>query len=551
MDIVSVYDDDEEFDVEYRTYSLTCRHLVRNKRIFQSSAEIVKKIRLFEGYKLLQLFFDTQYNFWEAYHSDMVTKEILTGELDIAVFEGNITTEEHEQGVEMLNSWWDEQEYSVEFVIDVIQEARVKYLQKEALERNAEGEEFSVIINDAKKELDSDPFGRAKQASGLFSNPERYLKAVKSYQSGVSFVDSALDGGAQKGDFIGFVIPSGHGKTTMGLQIAAAQVEQNRHAIILQTEQDIEGDIALRTYVQATKLERKYWKNGWEGASRKVRKRFNEVKDKWETYFHIFPLRDAMPKSIDELFSYVEEVKSDIERRNRMLHKQADAFIDKYNKVNSAKKEEMLDKLLKTNQPLHKQVAVMLEGKPFEGEELVYVILDWWGDVRDALMEHAAGSKSEAAARRASRTWLKELKAKCSPEHFDCVNIVFQQLAGDAATKAAGRAQSSHSAQEDKNFNNRMDFCFTFSVMDSNQVLKVVSDKARRYRRLDCMAKLEGELCMFKEVKDPDKTYRALTEAIDEADDDASSEMPEDNREIDIASYEGTEDDDIDEGNFE
>lgn len=498
MDLALFDDASEESDFEYRDLAIVCRHLLRRQQLFEQLGPIAHEIGYFNKYRVLQTLFEAQWRYGEVYHMGLITRDWLVQELKASRISQSLDETDFNEAMALVNTWWEETEFSDDVIVDMLRSARLEYIDRDVRDRQEDGDNILEIIQDAKQALDIDPFSRAVEAS-LFTNPEKFLASIECYPCGVNFFDEALDGGGQAGDLIGVLAPSGGGKTTLAIQMCAAQVEKKRHVIYFQTEQDIEGDIAQRSFVQATKMEKRHWKGGWAKASMEARKQFMRVHKQWDKYYHPFSLRDCMPTSIDELFSYVEEVR----RKNPDL---AD-------------------------------------------EEPIYVILDWWGDIRDALMEHLTGSKSEAAARRASRTWLKQVKAKGAPVHCNCINMIFHQLSGEAASKSPERVQSSHNAQEDRNFNNRMDFCFTFSVLDSNNRTKVFSDKARRNRKQQCLVQLVGELCMFKQAKDPDSSTETLTEIID--DDMNFEDSPEDvtNGEAAADIYEtGLDDDDITDG---
>ena len=455
----AVFNDESETDpVAYLNRILVCRHVVRRKEIFDQSKALLKEIGYFTDYTMLKTLVDAQIVYAESFHGGMVTKDVITNAVKTGKANGTLAADDYAAAMELIELWWAEKpEYSDKAVMGILRTARKEFIDRQVMQRQEQGDDIHTIVSEAKRELDSDPFSRSAEADP-FGEPERYLAKIDKFATGVSFLDEALDDGGQLGDFIGFVAPSGGGKTTLGIQICAAQVELKKHVAYFQTEQGIEGDITLRTYVQATKIGRSQWAGGWKAVSEDTRQAFEKVRGLWKTYFHSFALRDNMPKSIDELFSYVEELR----------------------RVDKAP---------------------------------TYVVIDWWGDIRDALMETVTKGNSETAARRAGRTWLKEVKAKA--DQCQCVVIVLQQLSGDAASKSPDRIQSSHSAQEDRNFNNRMDFCFTCSVLDSSSRTKIYSDKARRHQKMKCLVELDGERCMFRAVS-ADTNSKTMTVAEDD-----------------------------------
>jgi len=523
MDVdLALLDDaeDGEDEVAYMQRSTVLRHLLRNKSIYDRVGSIAARIHFFNGYPLLSTLFKSFHGYCESYHGAAPSSETMLGCLMDAVDNGDIDEVDQKAGAELIMRWWKEDDWHLEeeFVLDIIKKARTSFINDQVLQRQEEQENIVDIVNDAKRELDVDPFARAMEANP-FTSPNAYLQNVKFYPSGPEYLDEALNGGGQIGDVIGWLAPSGGGKTTQAVQVCADQVAAMQHVVYFPTEQGIEGDIALRCFVQATKRKREYWQHGWDKVPADVKAEFERVRPRWETYFHPIPLRDNMPKSIDEMFSYVRDIQDKVAKRNKKLKARTSKLIDKlYKTADTEHHKKILKKIEAKEDPwVNKQVRrIFLDGEEFEGEEVVYVLVDWWGDIRDALMEYLVGQKSETAARRAGRTWLKELKSQCAPNHCGVVCIIFHQLSGEAASKNPGKRQSSHSAQEDRNFNNRMDFCFTLSVMDSNQRAKLFSDKARRFAKKECLVELDGELCMFRKAGDPNHAANALTTEEDE-----------------------------------
>jgi hypothetical protein len=454
-------DDEAQEAVDYRYRLIVIKHLLRKRAVFVQFADIASEIGYFRRDILFNYLLEYARKHFEGTQS-MPTFDALEAALHAGASAGQLAAVDVEDGMLLLRKWFA---VAARFEDDalvgrLLQLARQQYLENSVRSRQDDGEDLVDVITDVKRELDRDPFSRAME-SPLFQMPDKFLEHTERFPTGVNFLDNALDGGGQIGDFVGFLAPSGGGKTTMAIQICAAQVSRKRHVVYFQTEQGVEGDIALRTFVQATMVERKHWKDGWYRAPAFARASFQRVAEDWKTYYHVFPLRDAMPKSIAELFSYVEDLRDG-------------------------------------------------------GKAPLYIVIDWWGDIRDALIENVANTQSEAVVRRVSRVWLKEIKTRAA--QLNCIPFLLHQLSGEAAAKPAGKRQSSHAAQEDRNFNNRMDFCFTSSVLDSNNHAKVCSDKARRFAKMECLVHLNGDLCMFQEVGNSDKAASVLTEACSEPD---------------------------------
>jgi RecA/RadA recombinase len=282
-----------------------------------------------------------------------------------------------------------------------------------------------------------------------FENWRKNLIQVPRESLGISFIDMMLSGGAAAGELLGFLGPSGGGKSTFALQFTAMQALKNKHVLYQSAEQSIEGDFMERLCSLATNRERKIFENGFEALSQEVVEEIDTVGKIWGEYIHF----------------------NDISNIDIRLTDSRQLF-------------EPLEDLLKTCGSVD------------------WVVLDWWGRVRDKLMLGMEGYVSESEKRIHQRNWLHTLKQMA--KEYDTRVLIFHQLAGDVAGRSAGKAPSSHKAQEDSNFNNMMDFCFTWGLPDSEGYVIFATDKARRNAKTKCWSKLNGSMCRFEEKGSPD-----------------------------------------------
>jgi len=82
-----------------------------------------------------------------------------------------------------------------------------------------------------------------------------------------------------------------------------------------------------------------------------------------------------------------------------------------------------------------------------------------------------------------------------------------------SAGKSAAHINSTHDAQEDSNFNNRMDFAFALSRKGAGDSVSCHVDKARRYRNTVLKLRLDGERCRFHLQDDPDASGSELKDS--------------------------------------
>lgn len=461
MDYVEV-DSEEESAQNYRMKCLVARHLLQKPSLFEGAFDIVQETSFFDGYPLLQIIVRAVEQS-KMFHGPP-TLEMLEADLADS---SDLSEAQKKEGMELLTRWFSTSaafNYNEEMVWTELKQARQVHVAQE-VRSELEDEQRSVreIVQSAHRRFESEGFTAGLRESNPFSNPQKFL-ATRLYEpTGFTPIDICMDGGSEAGELVGFVIPSGGGKTTLGLQIAACQVERRNHVLYMQTEQQIEGDITMRAFCLATGMPRSEWKRGWNHASETARKRMDEVRDAWAEYFHVFSLKDDLPRTVDELFAPAWRLAE-------------------------------------------------------EGKTPKYIIFDWWGDLRDGFIEHLEKTGSDSESRRRSRVWMHDVKAQTG-RLGDCRTIMFHQLAGAEAEKVRFKANSSHSAQEDKNFNNRMDFCFTFSNKDKDDRVIMRSDKARRAENKEINLVLDGEYCRLQHANEPERA-QADAMRMDERDEE-------------------------------
>ena len=414
---------------------------------------VCEQFAFFRAFPVLEAAFEALYGFFREYN-EFPTPVIHRQDLETLGREKGVT-DVHLQSIMMQALEWMGKRLVNDGPAEDIMKAFRENAIRSRLRETLETDHLQKAVDEVIGELRIDPFQRPREENP-FSDPAAYLATTKPHPFGVTFMDVAMNGGAQLGETVGLIAPSGGGKTTIGLQVVERQVYEGRHVIYIATEQKLKGDLSLRTFVLATGMTRADWSCNWRDISPRALELYKKAEAPWRKYFHFYDVSRIQPTSIDALYAPVQE------------------------------------QIEKGNQP-------------------VYVIIDWWGDVRDALIEALTERQvSEAEIRRRSRGWLKEVVNKAS--ELRIVNFALHQLSGKAARKSAESVQSSHDAQEDSNFNNRMDFAFTFSKKASNGRVLCHVDKARRFRNETFQLKLDGDRCRFSLLNDAESTQGELTD---------------------------------------
>jgi len=410
--------------------------------------------KFFDDVPALAIAFEAVYGFYREYH-ELPTPMILCRDLRVLGQERGLSEPHIEALVAQAQEWLGRRTVNdgpAEVILRAFREDRIR----DRLRQQLETDHLQQAVGGAAEEIRTDPFCRAREENP-FNDPKYYLTVTKPFPFGPPFLDLAMNGGALLGETIGLVAPSGGGKTTVGFQIVERQVYEHRHVIVISTEQKMRGDLALRVFVLATDMTRSDWAGDWDKLPARARERWEKVKEPWLKYFHFYDISKLPLTSVDELYAPVRE-------------------------------------------------QIELGNKP------VFVIIDWWGDVRDALIASLSNQRtSEPEIRRRARSWLKEVVNKAS-EH-QIINVILHQLKGASAGKSAAHINSTHDAQEDSNFNNRMDFAFALSRKGAGDSVSCHVDKARRYRNTVLKLRLDGERCRFHLQDDPDASGSELKDS--------------------------------------
>jgi hypothetical protein len=430
---------------------MVLQHLLRRPSIFKASLGSLAENDYFEDDAELSWVYKCAVAYYENFNEPPTEGSLLV-ELD---------GPEHTQMRGYIKEWFslpDTYSWSDKLVKDEILEfvagSRLTAM-REAMDEGDIGNRHDMreVLADSLGVITTDMFGDTPDLNP-FTDIKAHMETAVRHPTGVDFIDNILDGGVRPGEVLGFVIPTSGGKTTLGLQLADAQVMQARHVAVLSSEQRLKGDISVRCFTLGARTHQNAFKEGYDQAEPEIREALDLVSPAWLKYFHFFDQTSLNVDNIASAFAPIYKLKS-------------------------------------------------------QGETPYIVVIDWWGRLKDRIMGAQQKHLSDAQERKLSRSLLQDVKDVS--EDLGVTTIVLHQMAGAVAERGHKHKPSSHSAQEDKNFNNMMDFCFTISKKDpANGRVTLRADKARSTANNEVKLVLDGGHCLFRMTDGPDNYVEDL-----------------------------------------
>lgn len=444
---LSQHDVEERGERSWR--ELLLAHYVRRERIQLGMLGRIEDLKLFDTYPDLCAIFNAVSTYRTAY-GGMPTCEAIIMELQNTCDDYRIPYSMLPPVEAMVKGWYRKTDWDDTMIQDMFTDLLERQVTAQ-MKLTADSEEDPHKMRRALKkhlnELETDRFAFAVEENP-FDNLEYYLSTVERYKTGVSFIDNMLDGGVQAGELLGIIAPSGGGKSTLAMQVSHGQVIREEHVVYFSTEQKLRGDLAVRTCVLATTRPRSDFRKSYKELSPAVQDDLLRVTPSWKRYFHFFDVSDK-EKPVKSIRDFLAPVYRLVE-------------------------EKKVPKI---------------------------IIVDWWGRLRDYMIMHC-DETNETAIRRLSRNWLHHFKQEA--EALGVSIILLHQLSGEQAERSAGHKPSTHSAQEDKNFNNMMDWAFAIGKMDADAEAHFIADKARAAAKSEIKIKLDGPRCLFVYAKNTD-----------------------------------------------
>ena len=426
---------------------LILKHILRREHILKVAAEHKGQLRCFLPYPPMRVLFEEACEYYENF-GGLPPKDVMMLNLGPAAEYAELSDPDKEYMTAMVNAFYAEvsfaDKYVQDLVLDDIKGAAAGILHQH-IGMAEDSQEVHKQLKAATKTFDYDPFGEV-QEENPFDDIDGNMKDAVRRELGVGFLDHILDGGPAKGESVGILAPSGGGKTILAMQMSSAQVLSHEHVAHLSTEQRLRGDLAIRTFCLASKRPRGDFAGGPSKLDPEIRRTLHKVGKQWKEYYHFFDYSNKQVASLEQVFTPIRRL--------------AD-----------------------------------------QGKMPSLIILDWWGRLRDNLISNMIVD-NEAQIRREARGWLHALKQFA--EDYGTTVVVLHQLAGAVAGKSSSHIPSSHSAQEDTNFNNMFDWCFTLSKKNSDNIVYITADKARGAANPKAKVEMVGEYCMFRWAENMD-----------------------------------------------
>lgn len=424
--------------------ALVLCHLVRFPSFMETAEDLVDRFNLFSGCPELQFIWNRHRQYFSNYGKSppvgFVESEIREAELEDPSLDGNYIRER-------LAQWQSEEEedLSVDFARSILQEYAEQAMRKTlaASAEHASREELETAAGDIQDLLQASPLEKPEAKNPFWVHPNDMLKQTQRMPLGIQWLDQATGGGILPGELVGFVMPSKAGKTTLVWQGTKESVMRRQNTMIFSFEQALKGDLSLRSYVLASDSTRDDWKsNDIYKVAPDVRKRFLEARSLWAQHLVV-----------------------------------VDHWVYPKNQLNSIR-----------------QVFSVIDDYIRQGWKPEVVFFDWWGKMRTRLMM-SNRSKSDADMRMLQANWISDIKGYL--EEYGIRGYIFHQKSGAAAGRSASYVGSSHDAQEDRSFNNMLDFCFVSSRKDQDGTVKMLLDVARAADNPLLTLQLDGQRCMI------------------------------------------------------
>jgi len=433
--------------VEVKEWETVLRHLVYDQPLYEASLEIIAEMDFFRPYPHMGHVYDMLVEYSED--GKMPTRTTYTNYLADYLQKRGVHANDSMDMLELVGAGIGMQVLDVSMddvhliLLDTYREHIYGKVHR-TLESVESVEDLAEFLRENERKLTMNPFKAAK-ATTFCLDPETALEGMTRSPIGVDALDRMLDGGPAAGELIGYLAPSGGGKSTVGWMAAVATMTQKKRAWYLSTEQRLKGDFSVRVQSLITGESRNAFKHGWKNVPEQIRLKSQEQVTKYEAYSTFLDLTDTEYQSVDAVFDPIRKA---------------------FNR----------------------------------GDKPDLIVLDWWGRLNDQINSCNPKITTDPQKRTASRNNLHRLKQIA--EDLECPIFVLHQLTGQANKKGSKSKITSADAQEDATFNNMFDFCFVAGNRNGDDVFNLTTDKARGAARTSVDQKLNGAYCRIDDVKE-------------------------------------------------
>jgi hypothetical protein len=447
-------DIDDEEPITETEQILVLKHLTMVKGLYAQTSEVIKEIKYFTNTtsEVVMTLAGSIIIYMESYKKDLPSKAMILHMFDQNyVQDASINTKA--TIANLLDEWFGEEDpvYECEYVRDRLYALLVQHRKKTMLVQgiNKSNETFADSVSAYNAAINTNPF-KTVGRTNPYGDVEAMVAAFdfnKRFPTGVWFLDDAMGEGACQGEAVGILAPPSGGKSTCAVQLVYAQCYQDNHVAHISTEQGLEGDLMSRIAALVEGKHRQIYDGGIRNFSDERKQELYNKLRKFHKYHHFFDYTQHTPTTVDELMAPVDQMIS-------------------------------------------------------EGNKPVYVIIDWWGAIKDAMIVYLQESRNlnDNDIRRRSRVWLKDIISRCKA--MGVIPIIFHQLSGEAAGKRGGSIIKGQNAQEDKQWENYFDFNLVFGPKDGDNNFIINPSKARRMDNTTLKANLNGGMCRIDPAKE-------------------------------------------------
>lgn len=276
--------------------------------------------------------------------------------------------------------------------------------------------------------------------------------------TGVSFIDTLSGGGFRPHEIIGFLAPSGGGKTTLSNQIAISYAKRKRHVFVFTYEEPLTDEYLLPVYACAAQIDRTVIETAGS-------------------------FSNLSPSDLKK----VQEAKEDI---GKYLH-----FVDMSGATS-----------VKSGHGGPLEIENVLREYAEQGIKADAFFLDWLLPMMMRWMSHApsAMARKNIEVRHFGQENVDALRAIAGKYH--CWGWINHQLAPAEATKK--KKMEHQAAAEFKSFSWLLNGCFTLNSLDTanSNSGDLFYSKARGTAKSSTVIYLKGGLATFVPISD-DQTY--------------------------------------------
>lgn len=285
------------------------------------------------------------------------------------------------------------------------------------------------------------------------------LVRVQKFEFGVRYLDELSGGGGVPGNLIGYLGPSGGGKTVNAVNILVAQAMRKRNSVMVSYEQEMEGNLSERIATRFTERNIITYQNvGFFNLDKKLQTELDKATKEFNKYCNVLPFN--------------EDIKDD---EGNVIHKMGVGGVSELEEGVLAIEEET-------------------------GEKVEYLVVDWLGAMVTRFMTDKGMDASKNYGH-VAETFMDDLKKLAVSRKL--IVVVFHQLTNEAAAKPPTYKPNATESYRFRAFQHKADMIFVQGTLrQDNKVGWLVNGKNRVFTVGDKLIKLHGIEQYFEDVGD-------------------------------------------------